>query len=536
MKRALAILLVLGGCVAVVMLASGAGGGGGDPKYWVQLDDAFGLIGGADVKIGGVRAGKIGTMKVDRAHKKALVEIKITKTNFGGLRSDTFCETRPQSLIGEYFIDCKPGTSHTKLKSGATIPVSRTSSTVAPDLVNDVLRLPYRERLRIIIDSLGTGLAGRPADLNAAIRRAVPALRETDRVLGILANQNRVLQDLTLNADTVITALARNKKDVGRWVVEAKNTSEASAERQAALAATWHKLPGFLAQLRPTMAALGNAADQQTPALRNLNASADQLHRFFANLGPFADASRPAFRSLGKASDTGDKAVKAAGPTVAQLQKFAVGTPELGKNLATILEHLDNRDFAVENDPRSPGGKGYTGLEALLTYVFDQSLAINIFDGNSYLLKVSLFHSDDCSPYADAQAAKDHPQCSAALGPHQPGINEPPFNLTQSKASAKHKKSRKAKPQKQAAPAPQQQQSGGSGGGSHGGGSGPSLPKPPIDLGKTIGGLLPGGTPDLPKPGQLAPKVGDTVQGVTNRAPGNNRSSDNKLLDYLLAP
>jgi hypothetical protein len=66
------------------------------------------------------------------------------------------------------------------------------------------------------------------------------------------------------------------------------------------------------------------------------------------------------------------------------------------------------------------------------------------------------------------------------------------------------------------------------------------VPKPPIDLGKTIGGLLPHGVPDLPKPGQLAPQVGNTVQGVTNRATGNsgggNSDSDNKLLDYLLAP
>ena len=48
------------------------------------------------------------------------------------------------------------------------------------------MRRPYRERLRIILDELGAGVAGRADDLNETIRRASPALRETDRVLDVL--------------------------------------------------------------------------------------------------------------------------------------------------------------------------------------------------------------------------------------------------------------------------------------------------------------------------------------------------------------
>ena len=47
----------------------------------------------------------------------------------------------------------------------ARIPVGQTSSTIPIDLVNSVLRRPYRERLRLIVNELGTGLAGRPDDL-----------------------------------------------------------------------------------------------------------------------------------------------------------------------------------------------------------------------------------------------------------------------------------------------------------------------------------------------------------------------------------
>ncbi len=316
MRRALGTLAAVLVAGSLWIVLGGAGNGPTANQYWVELDNAFGLVNGGDLKIAGVRAGKITKLKLDKKTNRALVGIQIDKTGFGDLRADTHCDVRPQSLIGEYFIDCQPGTSPQHLRGGAVIPVTHTSSTVAPDLVNDVLRKPYRERFSIIINELGAAVAGNGQNLNDAIRRASPALRETDRVLGILAKQNKVLGDLVANGDTVVNDLANNKHNVQRWIGEARDTAKASAARQADLAAGFRKLPGFLEQLRPTMAALGAAADQQAPALAKLGANADQLTRLFNNLGPFAKASRPAFQALGEASKTGDKAVKAARPVV----------------------------------------------------------------------------------------------------------------------------------------------------------------------------------------------------------------------------
>jgi ABC-type transporter Mla subunit MlaD len=193
-----------------------------NPKFTVELDNAFGLVEGADLKIAGVRAGTIKKLRLDRETHRALVDFEITKAGFGSLRKDVFCESRPQSLIGEYFIDCRPGQDREKLESGATIPVEQTASTIPLDLVNNVLRRPYRERLAIILDELGVGVAGRAEDINDVVRRASPALRETDKVLAKLASQNETLQQLVSDADRVIGDLAGNKRDVGRWVVETK--------------------------------------------------------------------------------------------------------------------------------------------------------------------------------------------------------------------------------------------------------------------------------------------------------------------------
>src|ERR671923_311669 len=472
MRRVLAVAMILAAGAAVVATASAGSGAPERGTYTVELDNAFGIVNGADVKVAGVRAGHVTGMRVDRRSKRALVDIAIDKTGFGWLRKDAFCETRPQSLIGEYFVDCRPGTSPQRLKPGATLPVEQTASTIPLDLINNIMRRPYRERLRIILDELGAGVGGRATDIQATLKRAVPALRETDQVLAILAEQNKALANLTRDADTVIGDLAANRTNVGRFVTETRQTAQASAERRAQIAASLQRLPAFLRELQPTMAKLGQATEAQTPALADLNASAGQLATLLQNLPDFADASRTGFKSLAELSRAGRPALRAATPTIDLLNRFSTSTPELAKNLAIVLKDLGDRDRAVERDPRSPGGKGYTGMEALLQYVYDQAMAINAYDSNGYMLKVDLFVSE-CSDYQNVQSLKEklrkdprfYARCAAILGPHQPGITQPDPSYTgaqevhkpeppKAEAKTKHKKTPKAPDVKPSTPKP----------------------------------------------------------------------------------
>ena len=420
MRRVALLLLLVAATGAVAVLGTGAGDDGpSKPEYKVEIDNAFGLIKGGDFKVAGVRAGKITDLELDPRTKRAIVSFNIKERGFGSLRTDTSCEVLPQSLVGEYYVDCQPGTDDRELEPGSTIPVEQTSSTVPPDLVGNIMRRPYRERLRYIVSELGAGVAGNAENLNAALRRASPALRQTNKVLAILAEQNEVLADLATNADRVIGDLAAKRKDVTRFVTEARDTATVSASRDRDIARGFERLPAFLRELRPTMAQLEATVEEQGPALQNLALSSNQLSRLFDNLKPFAEASRPGIRALSRSSDVGREAVRAAGPTVAELNRYSAGVPELGKNLAIIFEHLDDRSYSAEEDPRSPGGKGYTGLEALLQYVFDQTMSTNIHDGVSHILDVFPFEGQ-CAAYADIEAAKEKGKdCSTALGPSQ---------------------------------------------------------------------------------------------------------------------
>jgi len=433
MRRLALGLAVLIAAATVAIVGAGAGqASDATGTYKIQLDDAFGLVNGADFKVAGVRAGTITSITLNQNTLRASVTVNVTQGGFGAFHADAFCQSRPQSLIGEYFIDCQPGHRGPVLKPGSTIPVTHTQSTIPADLLLNVLRLPYRQRMALIINELGAAAAGRSGDIEAALRRAVPAITQPDNLLHLLANDSRTLQRLTVSADTLTTALANNGHQVQRFIVEANNTASVAAAQHTNLQASLRLLPGFLAQLQPAMKQLGAAAEANTPVAANLNSAASQLHRLFADLPAFSTSAVPAIKSLGQASVTGKTAVQAAGPTVAALNQFAKHTPELSQNLAILLHDLDDRSRAVEPDSRSPGGKGYTGLEALLQYVFNQTLAINTFGPFGHLLAVDSFVDPKCSPYATPatialslkQFGPSYRQCYAWLGPSQPAVNE----------------------------------------------------------------------------------------------------------------
>ncbi|HEX8068135.1 MAG TPA: MlaD family protein [Thermoleophilaceae bacterium] len=425
MTRRLGILLV-GIAAAVAIAAASTDSQGGGRRYVVELDNAFGLVVLGDVRVAGVNAGKVREIELDKRTKKALVEIEVEDEGFGSFRSDARCESRPQSPLGEFFVDCQPGTSRKEIPEGGRVPVSQTASTIPPDLITNIMRRPFRERLRLILGELGAGLAGRPDELNAAIRRAVPALRQSSRLLAVLADHNRTIRELIRNADRVVGRLADNKADVGRFVEEARDTSSASAERQSDIATNFRRLPTFLQELRPTMAALERTAREERPVLVDLNASAGELTRFMDLSAELSDASRPSLRALGDAAPVGRQAVRAAAPRVRELRDYAKPTTDVARNLAIVLEDFDDPRKAVEPNPLSPrGGRGYAGTEALLQYIVSQTLQTNAFDELGHVPRVTLVQSH-CGPYQNAQSLKDNyaalKDCRAWLGPSQPGV------------------------------------------------------------------------------------------------------------------
>jgi ABC-type transporter Mla subunit MlaD len=250
MRRAVAAIAVVAAAVAGASLTVGAGddSGGDQVSYRLVFDNAFGLVDGGDFRVGGVKAGTTAGFDLEKEKGEpphAVVTADVTEPGIADFREDASCEIRPQSLIGEYYVDCQPGSSDKRLPTdgSGTVPVEQTAATIPVDLVQDIMRQPYRERLRLILTELGTGLAGRPEDLREVVARAHPGLRETTRVLSILGRQNRIIENFIRDADTVIAPLERQKTEVSRWIRETGHAAEVSATRRAELSRTIDLLP-----------------------------------------------------------------------------------------------------------------------------------------------------------------------------------------------------------------------------------------------------------------------------------------------------
>jgi virulence factor Mce-like protein len=545
-RRVLLIGVVLLVCVGAAVLLLARDDESEGKTYKIVFDNAFGLTEGGDLRVGGVNAGQTTEFTATKdTPPKAEVTAKVTQPGFSDLRKDATCTIKPQSLIGEYFVDCQPGNSDEKLGDGARIPVKQTSSTIPIDLVNTVLRRPYRERLRLIVNELGTGLAGRPDDLQEVVKRAHPGLRETSEVLGILGNQNRVIENFLRDADTVVTQLEARKKDVSRWIVSAGRTAEVAATRREELRQTFNRLPGFLTELQPTMARLEDLADEQIPLLADLQQAAPSLDTFLARLGPFAEAGRPAVRALGDAAEVGTRAFEKGTNEVRELRTLAADSPAAAKPLRQFLESLDDRRRAVDKDPRGavgappagdvsnkglPNTGGFTGLENLWNFFYWSGMSLNGFDNVSHFLRVGLTVTK-CSEFenrtliSNPELKQHFEDCNQWLGPNQPGVTTPDFTRGAQAAALKRAAGKPAKKvgerrspgQPDAGPLPGQK----------------DISKPQVVLPPTVQKLL----GDLPKLPQRAPnKLNELLRGQGPRGQDGRPPNANQLLDYLLAP
>ncbi len=396
--------------VAVVLLTvSGCGGSGSNYTVRAIFDDAANIVPGEDVKIQGVRVGVVGTV-TPTPRQKAAVVLDITTAGFQDFRRDASCTIEPEALIGEKFVNCLPtqprpaGTPLPpplpRIPSGHEgegqylLPVTNTSSPVDVDLLGDINRLPVRQRFTIIINELGAGLAGRGSDLSVVIRRADPALRELDQVLGILAHQNKLLAHLADESDRALAPIPGVKSQITGFIVASDTVARASANQRGALAGNLAGFPPFLEQLGPAMERFGRLADQTTPAFTDLHAAAPGINQTFTQFAPFARSSTTFFQDLGRTS-------KVTGPALVQLQPLLAEAKTLGSAAKPFSTNLSELFTSL----RDTGG-----LERLMDFIYLGTGSVNGYDALGHFLRAELV-ANTCLTYAVAPA----PGCSAKL-------------------------------------------------------------------------------------------------------------------------
>jgi ABC-type transporter Mla subunit MlaD len=391
MRQRLVIVALVVAVIVAAVVTMGANGnnGGGDYKVRAIFNNASFLIPDEDVMVAGAKVGKVESLDVTDDLRAAAV-LKIDDPAFQDFRKDAECAIRLQSVIGEKLVECMPtqpraeGTAPPppleKIPDGEKgagqylLPVENTITPVTEDLIRSVMRLPYRQRFAIILNEFGAGLAGRGQDLRKVIRGANPALRQFDRVLAILARQNKQLAEGARAGDRVLAEWAKTRKETADLIVQANITAQATAERRADLEKNFERFPKFLEELRPTMAALGDLSREMLPVFTDLEPVATQVSDLLVALGPFSRAGIPAFRTLGAAAESGGPALEAALPTVKVLGSFTARARTVARNLASLLTNFDQTK----------------GVRYLTNVIFNLAMSVNGFDDYGHYLRTTL--------------------------------------------------------------------------------------------------------------------------------------------------
>ncbi len=397
--------------VTLALLAGGCGVTGSSGGYTVRaiFDDAANIIPGEDVKIDGVKVGTVGPV-TPTPQQKAAVVLNIANPGFQDFRADASCTIEPEALIGEKFVNCLPTQPRAegtplppplpKIPSGQEgegqylLGVQNTSSPVDVDLLGDINRLPVRERFTIILNELGAGLAGRGSDLNTVIRRADPALRELDKVVGILASQNKLLAKLAVDSNQGLAPIPAVKEKISNFIVAQDTVARATANQRAALKHNLADFPPFLEQLGPAMERFGRLAEQTTPTFTDLKAAAPGINEMFTHLPAFQRSSTTFFTSLGKTAKLSGPALVALQPLLARLKTLGSAAKPFSSSLAELFTSLRNTG----------------GLERILDFIFLGAGDTNGYDALGHFLRAELV-ANTCLTYAIAPASG----CTAKL-------------------------------------------------------------------------------------------------------------------------
>lgn len=325
--------------VLVVSLVLLVGGGSDGYRLRLVTDDAAGLRKDFSVKIAGAPVGKVTAVELDGSDR-AVAELEIDASD-GPVGRDARAAIRASNLLGEKYVDLRPGNVLDPAPDGFTIRSGRVTVATELDDVLAVLRPDTRVALAAFLAGQGDALAGRGGDLAEALRRLPPTLEDAGRLVDGLAADNRAVGRLIERSDRIVARLAGEREELARLVTTADAALGPLAERRDELAATVREAPATLEQVRRTLQRLRSAAGPLSPAARGLHDTAAPLRDTLAELPGFADAARPTLRTAAAVAPDLARLGREAGPVVRRLRPAAAQLQRTAQAAAPVTEMLD---------------------------------------------------------------------------------------------------------------------------------------------------------------------------------------------------
>jgi phospholipid/cholesterol/gamma-HCH transport system substrate-binding protein len=285
----LACLAVL--AVQIGQLGGAAGSFADTYQVVAHFDDATGVTEGNEIRLAGVRVGKVGSVEVERG--EAVVGMNIDDRY--RVPADSRFELRWKNLLGQRFIEVVPPPDATPggpaVEEGAELTTARTRS--AADLsmlLNNTEPLLSQldvPRLNQVTATLAASFAGREAALGAGIDDAQTLLTE-------LNTRRDAIDRSLVNLDTLIGGIADRDTEVERFLTAFATTAETLAANAGQIGVTVEQLDALVDVAEQVLSAtsgdLDAVIDQSVQVLGALAANSDSLEEGVRTL-PWAVAA-----------------------------------------------------------------------------------------------------------------------------------------------------------------------------------------------------------------------------------------------------
>jgi phospholipid/cholesterol/gamma-HCH transport system substrate-binding protein len=503
--RRLALAVLAAVLVAVAVVASPSSG---DSSYRVDVvfDDSRGLVPGQLVQVAGARVGKIDEVTLTRDFK-ARVQMTVDQ-KFAPFRKDSTCTIRPMGLIAENYVECDPGSPDAKPIEGKgdqapTVPVERTTQPVSLTDLFEIWDTPTRDRLHVLLSTLGIATAARGEDINAILRRANPTLALARDTIGMLENQRDDLTRIVDATDAVARELARRPEDLRALVRDAAKVTTRTASERAALGEGVRRLPGLLREATPALQKLDATMDAGKPLFDRATEAAPAVNRVTGDIPRLAAVAGPALKRLGPVLREGATTATRSRPLLELVRQYAASSLPTAKTAGVMFRTLEERGFT----------------ESFLELAYNGALAGARYDETSHILPSHIMLSE-CGQYATTPT----PGCGSSL---ETPTREPAERRPRRRGRRERDTSREQRrePERQAGQAPS--------GPSQEGGSAPKLPQLPKlpELPDPPRAPL----PEVPLPEVKVPDVKVPDVRVPGRDGGQQQSPPAQdLLDFLL--
>lgn len=289
--RVVAVLVVLG----LVLL--GVRALGGAPDYHVRLRHAAGLKPGDDVRVAGLKVGKVRAVEADRDQVDVSFSLDQAPADLG-ITEDSAVEVKLLSILGQRFLALSPGKGDV-LASGGTITVdhavdSYTIERFWLESTPQVQSLDLR-RIQRAVDVLATDLKVTPD----ALRDAVDGIAG---VSAMVTGREQQIDDLLTSTRAVTSLVLQQTGALDRVMTNGTAVMLMVQQRRETLRVLLRDAHRFVTGLS---AVVQQSAPQLAPALRDLRTVLRVLQQHRKDLDRTMALAGPTMRVFTNATGDG---------------------------------------------------------------------------------------------------------------------------------------------------------------------------------------------------------------------------------------